>query len=208
MTIYWMNALAKACSHFFSFLLYTHHKGAKLHIKQECIPVGCVPPAAVAVGAAPPVTPPGPGTPCGQTHTCKHITLPQTSFAGGKNYNLDEGVTLLTSSSVWLRNLEFAVSTPSSSELFSSIKTNVHYITYHIRWQLHNTSTRFCVFFTTKRKIHFTYFKKIICMDIKVIDRGDKLRKNERKSHHSQCNHPFTGCSDPPSDSRRQKAFQ
>ena len=25
-----------------------------------------------------------PGTPpCGQTHTCKHITLPQTSFAGG-----------------------------------------------------------------------------------------------------------------------------
>ena len=22
--------------------------------------------------------------PCGQTHTCKHITLPQTSFAGGK----------------------------------------------------------------------------------------------------------------------------
>ena len=32
---------------------------------------------------------PPPGTrhppPCGQTHTCKHITLPQTSFAGG-NY--------------------------------------------------------------------------------------------------------------------------
>ena len=23
--------------------------------------------------------------PCGQTHACKHITLPQTSFAGGKN---------------------------------------------------------------------------------------------------------------------------
>ena len=35
--------------------------------------------------------PPGPGTlpgqdpPCGQTDTCKHITLPQNSFAGGKN---------------------------------------------------------------------------------------------------------------------------
>ena len=23
--------------------------------------------------------------PCGQTHACKHITFPQTSFAGGKN---------------------------------------------------------------------------------------------------------------------------
>ena len=87
--------------------------------KQECIPVGCVPPAAVAVGClhqdqtpppqdhAPPrdqaLPPPGPGTPppdqappgtrhppdqappCGQTDTCKHITLPQTSFAGGNN---------------------------------------------------------------------------------------------------------------------------
>ena len=26
--------------------------------------------------------------PCGQTHTCKHITLPQTSFAGG-NYMIE-----------------------------------------------------------------------------------------------------------------------
>ena len=26
----------------------------------------------------------GPGIPRGQTHTCKHITLPQTSFAGSK----------------------------------------------------------------------------------------------------------------------------
>ena len=32
-----------------------------------------------------PGTPPVPGTPRGQTHTCKHITLPQTSFADGKN---------------------------------------------------------------------------------------------------------------------------
>ena len=24
--------------------------------------------------------------PCGQTHACKHITLPQTSFAGGNNH--------------------------------------------------------------------------------------------------------------------------
>ena len=73
--------------------------------KQECIPIGCVPPVAVAVpGGSPPGTPP-PGRahppggstpreeapsrrkhpPCGQTHACKHITLPQTSFAGG-NY--------------------------------------------------------------------------------------------------------------------------
>ena len=29
--------------------------------------------------------PPGAGTPHGQTHACKHITLPQTSFAGRKN---------------------------------------------------------------------------------------------------------------------------
>ena len=87
----------------------------KLFWKQECIPVGCAPPTAVTVGGgSPPGTPPrdqvpppdqappwdqappdqtptqsrhppGAGTPCGQTHTCKHITLPQTSFAGGKN---------------------------------------------------------------------------------------------------------------------------
>ena len=48
--------------------------------KQECIPVGCVPPAAVAVrGGCPPgtplgagtpqdQTPPGPDTPCEQNH--------------------------------------------------------------------------------------------------------------------------------------------
>ena len=28
-------------------------------------------------------------SPCGQTHACKHITLPQTSFAGGKYYKLE-----------------------------------------------------------------------------------------------------------------------
>ena len=101
--------------------------------RQECIPVGCVLPAAVAIwgalhqaplgpGTPPPRTrpprirhppsgtrhPPEPGTPlgpdppgtrdprdqappgtrhppCGQTHTCKHIILPQTSFMGGNN---------------------------------------------------------------------------------------------------------------------------
>ena len=26
-----------------------------------------------------------PPPPCGQTHTCENITLPQTSFAGGNN---------------------------------------------------------------------------------------------------------------------------
>ena len=67
-------------------------------LKQECIPVGCVPPAAVAVregvstrhprDQTPPRTRHPPRNqaprPCGQTHTCKHITLPQTSFASGK----------------------------------------------------------------------------------------------------------------------------
>ena len=39
---------------------------------------------------------PGPGAvpakvpPCGQTHACEHITLPQTSFAGGKNALFNE----------------------------------------------------------------------------------------------------------------------
>ena len=31
--------------------------------------------------------------PCGQTHTCKHITLPQTSFAGGKNTQIGNNAT-------------------------------------------------------------------------------------------------------------------
>ena len=84
--------------------------------EQECIPVGCVLPAAVAVGLSPPGTPPKkqtppldqathqeqtpqtrhpnptsrtrqppPPPPRGQTHACKHITLPQISFAGGKD---------------------------------------------------------------------------------------------------------------------------
>ena len=80
--------------------------------EQECIPVGCVPPAAVAVSTPPGArhppglgTPPslGPGTPPPwdqasppgpgkhppplnrMTDGCKNITLPQTSLAGG-NY--------------------------------------------------------------------------------------------------------------------------
>ena len=102
----------------------TYFSPVKVLEEQECIPVGCVPPAAVAVGGVstrhPPLgpgTPPGPctppepctsrdhappgtmhpldhaplgpctppraGTPCGQTDACKHITLPQTSLAGG-----------------------------------------------------------------------------------------------------------------------------
>ena len=98
------------------------HQFLKIINKEECIPVGCVPPAAVAVreGGSPPGTPPGPGTPqdqaappdlallpppgtrhppdpgtprdqappCGHTHTCKNITLPQTSFAGGNNVDV------------------------------------------------------------------------------------------------------------------------
>ena len=82
----------------------------KLH-EQECIPVGCIPPAAVAIWGglhqAPPrtdtpqsrhpqtryplpeQTPNPPGTrhpPVNRmTNRCKNITLPQTSFAGCKN---------------------------------------------------------------------------------------------------------------------------
>ena len=33
-----------------------------------------------------------PSPPLGQTHACKHITLPQTSFAGGKNLNKTRNV--------------------------------------------------------------------------------------------------------------------
>ena len=40
------------------------------------------PPDQTPPDQAPPRTRPPPR---GQTHTCKHITLPQTSFAGGKN---------------------------------------------------------------------------------------------------------------------------
>ena len=32
--------------------------------------------------------PPDQAPPCGQTHVCKHITLPQTSFAGGKYWRI------------------------------------------------------------------------------------------------------------------------
>ena len=68
--------------------------------RQECIPVGCIPPAAVAVWEGLHQAPPGPGIPQDQvpldqapprtrhpppvdrmTDRCKHITLPQTSFA-------------------------------------------------------------------------------------------------------------------------------
>ena len=112
-----------------------HNKyNEKSHHKQECIPVGCAPPALYRMGGLPkmgalcpwgclsrggspwqrPPPPPeatwdlrqrpprrnmGPvsqtgsdivtsyrdPSPCGQTDTCKNITLPQTSFAGGKN---------------------------------------------------------------------------------------------------------------------------
>ena len=53
--------------------------------RKACTPQDQAPPGA---DTPPEQTPPGPGTsPCGQTHTCKHITLPQTSFAGGNNKN-------------------------------------------------------------------------------------------------------------------------
>ena len=54
--------------------------GVQNYVQQECIPVGCVPPAAVAV--------PGGSTPHPRwteflTHASENITLPQTSFADG-----------------------------------------------------------------------------------------------------------------------------
>ena len=76
---------------------------------QECIPVGCIPPASVAVsggwGCLPGDVSPGgvcPGgvclggclphpTPRGQTDACENITLPQTLFAGGDNIHALQG---------------------------------------------------------------------------------------------------------------------
>ena len=54
--------------------------------KQECIPVGCVPPASVAISGGG-VCPGRVSTthPCGQTDTCVNIILPQTLLAGSKN---------------------------------------------------------------------------------------------------------------------------
>ena len=71
----------------------------KNYAKQECIPVGSIPPAAVARDQAPPTrdqTPPGTRhtAPPDQapllstetlTHATENITLPQTSFAGDNN---------------------------------------------------------------------------------------------------------------------------
>ena len=72
------------------------------HDKQECIPVGCVPPASwpypvVSNGGCLPNPPSPRQNPLlpeadpprteGMTHACENITLPQTLFAGGKKYN-------------------------------------------------------------------------------------------------------------------------
>ena len=61
-------------------------------VKQECIPVGCVPPAAVAVSPAPhashppPCMPPLPLMPPSvDRQTPVKTLLSQTSFAGGNN---------------------------------------------------------------------------------------------------------------------------
>ena len=62
--------------------------------QQECIPVGCVPPAALAIWGVSTRHPPRTRLPLPRsrhppvnrmTDRCKNITLPQTSFAGGKN---------------------------------------------------------------------------------------------------------------------------
>ena len=54
--------------------------------KQECTPVGCISPASVTVSFRGGVYPVGmSATLSGQTDGCENITLPQTSFSGGKN---------------------------------------------------------------------------------------------------------------------------
>ena len=86
-------------------VLWPPHYIFKFRPRQECIPVGCVPPAHWSYLATTHAHPPGaathapgsnhacppreqPRTPPpvnGMTNRCKNITLPQTSFAGGNN---------------------------------------------------------------------------------------------------------------------------
>ena len=72
--------LFKACSvlrkvpfHFSYAGIYAHKKLHSTDIEQECIPVGCVPSAAVAVGGGVSTSPPVNRI----TDACKNITLPQ-----------------------------------------------------------------------------------------------------------------------------------
>ena len=68
----------------------TSPRPCKNKSQQECIPIGCVPPAAVAISGGLHTHP----HPCDQAppplwtetliHATENITLPQTSFAGGK----------------------------------------------------------------------------------------------------------------------------
>ena len=95
----WLNRFTN-CRIFFSTELSSGVEKFFFLIKstvlQDCIPVGCVPPASVAVpgGWGSP-----PGTPSEEaprrkrhppvnrmTNRCKNITLPQTSFACGKSW--------------------------------------------------------------------------------------------------------------------------
>ena len=55
--------------------------------------------------------PPGCGSPCGQTNTCENITLPQTSFSGGK-----KGFDLIDQT-----RQSFASATPSTSAINVSV---------------------------------------------------------------------------------------
>ena len=69
--------------------------------QQECIPVGCVPPTAVAIRGVSTRHPPPreQEPPRGQTHTYKHITLPQTSFAGD-NYCLQHKISITSNNCI------------------------------------------------------------------------------------------------------------
>ena len=103
-------------------------------VKQECMPVGCVPPACWCIpGGAPPWQRPPCHVTCDaswnrdppvnrMTHRCKNITLPQTSFTGGKYYHLYNKIKLLFDLSLlechsgneWTRVFCFVLS-PSSA---------------------------------------------------------------------------------------------
>ena len=138
LTTCWSIKVLSMCTGSISFTLRDlrerNNMGPNVQIKQECIPVGCVLPAAVAVQGGLHQVPPRPSTPQDQTpsptrnpppgtrlpqnqaspktrspwdqtppptrhpsgtrhppvdrHTCKHITLPQTSVAGGNNLKM------------------------------------------------------------------------------------------------------------------------
>ena len=134
------------------------------YTKQECIPVGCVPPACWNISrsiqwgewglpstprmqtplfleAEPtwmqtsPVQTPQPLWTERMTHACENVTFPQTSFAGGKNVKRCDGNRLL----VWINISIFGDSYLNSSQLFVSLHFHTEdrqKFTDNVVWQL------------------------------------------------------------------------